>query len=232
MEAHRTNTFISAFFPLLASWKCNQSDTANMIRRTKERNMIILGLLLFLVGAVLIICTLSIFSHTRQEVDPVPRSEVIINSTFNIHQSEDKILPFQLSVGQSIIILANSSRNINCSIANFTQTDDTIQPDKPDVTYFFQNDTTTINKTWSPPNRVLEPGKYYLVFLARDASQDSPVQVYANATKIWTDIQLKEVVAEDRVSLLDQNYGYLGSAMVILGIVAIRIAIIRKRRSK
>jgi hypothetical protein len=70
------------------------------------------------------------------------------------------------------------------------------------------------------------------VFLARDALPDSPVQVYANATKTWTDIQLKEVVAEDRVSLLDQNYGYLGSAMAVLGIAAIRIAVIRKRRSK
>jgi len=192
--------------------------------------MTIAGLLLLLVGAVLIICTLSIFTHTRQEVELVPRSEVIIDSTFNIHKLEDKVLTFQLSIGQSIAILATSNRNVSCSLANFTQTDDAIQPDKPDVLYFFQNDTTTINKTWSPTTRVPEPGKYYLVFLARDASPDSPAQVYANATKTWTDIQLKEVLAEDRVSLLDANYGYVGSAMAVLGIAAIRIAVIRKRR--
>jgi len=231
MEAYGPNTFFSAFLPLLVSWKCHQSNKA-MIHGTKERNTIIAGLLLFLVGTVLIICTLPFFSHTRQEVELVPRSEVIINSTFNIHQLEDKMLTFQLSIGQSIIILATSNKNVSCSIANFTQTDDAIQPDKLDVLYFFQNDTTTINKTWSPPNRVPEPGKYYLVFLARDALPDSPVQVYVNATKTWTDIQLKEVVAEDRVSMLDQNYGYIGSAMVILGIAAIRIAVIRNRRSK
>lgn len=203
-----------------------------MVRRTNERNTIIAGLILILVGTVLIICTFPVFSHTRQEVKLVPRSEVIINSTFNIHQFEDKILPFQLSIGQSIIILATGNGNINCSIANFTQTDDAIQPDRPDVIYFSQNDTTTINKTWSPTTRVPEPGKYYLVFLARDALPASPVQVYANATKTWTDIQLKEVVTEDRIPLLDQNYGYLGSAMVVLGIAAIRIAVLRKRKSR
>lgn len=188
--------------------------------------------MLLLVGTVLIICTLSIFTHTRQEVELVPRSEVIINGTFNIHQSEDKILTFQLSIGQSIIILATSNRNVSCSIANFTQTDEPIRPDKPDVLYFFQNDTTTINKTWSPTTRVPEPGKYYLVFLARDALPDSPAQVYANATKTWTDIKLKEVLAEDRVSLLHPNYGYIGSVMAVLGVAAVRIAVIRKRRTK
>ena len=188
--------------------------------------------MLFLVGTVLIICTLPIFSHTRQEVELVPRSEVIINSTFNIHKLEDKMLTFQLSIGQSIVILATSNRNINCSIANFTKTDGAIQPDKPDVTYFFQNDTTTINKTWSPTNRVPEPGKYYLVFLARDALPDSPAQVHANATKTWTDIQLKDVLAEDRIPLLDQNFVYVGSVMAVFGTALFSITLSRSYRPR
>jgi len=200
--------------------------------RTNERSAIIAGLMLFLAGTVIIICTFPVFSHTRQEVELVPRSEVIINSTFSIHQLEDKILPLQLSIGQSIIILATSNGNISCSIANFTQTGDAIQPDKPDVVYFFQNDTTTINKTWSPTTRLPEPGKYYLVFLARDAPQNSPVQVHANATKTWTDIQLKEVPAEDRIPLLDQNFIYVGSAMIILGTALFSITFSRSRRPR
>ena len=188
--------------------------------------------MLFLVGTILIFCTFPLFSHTRQEVKLVPRSEVIINSTFNIHQLEDKILPFQLSIGQSIIILATSNRNISCSIANFTQTNEAIQPDKPDVVYFFQNDTTTINKTWSPAERVTDPGKYYLIFLARDAPLSSPVQVYANVTKTWTDIQLIDVPAEGRIRLLDQNFIYVGSAMVIFGTVLFSITFSRSRRPR
>jgi hypothetical protein len=185
--------------------------------------------MLFLVGTVLIICTFPVFSHTRQEVELVPRSEVIINGTFTIYQLEDKILPFQLSIGQSIIILATSNGNMSCSIVNFTQTGDAIQPDKPDWIYFFQNDTTSLNKTWSPTTRLPDPGKYYLVFLARDAPPDSPVQVYANATRTWTDIQFKEVPAEDRIRLLDQNFVYIGSVMIVLGTVLFSITYSRSR---
>jgi hypothetical protein len=141
-------------------------------------------------------------------------------------------LPFQLSIGQSIIILATSNGNISCSIANFTQTNEAIQPTKPDVVYFFQNDTTTINKTWSPTERVSEPGKYYLIFLARDAPLTSPVQVYANVTKTWTDIQLIDVPAEGRIPLLDQNFIYAGSAMIILGTLLVSITFSRSRRPR
>lgn len=200
--------------------------------RTNERITIIAGLMLCLFGTVLIICTFPIFAHTRQEVELVPRSEIIINSTFSIYQLEGKILPFQLSIGQSIIILATSNGNISCSIANFTQSDETIQPDQPDVVYFFQNDTTTINKTWSPTERVSEPGKYYLIFLARNAPQNSPVQVYANVTKTWTDIQLIDVPAEGRIPLLDQNFIYAGSALVILGTALFSITFSRSRRPR
>lgn len=197
--------------------------------KTNERITIIAGLMLCLFGTVIIICTFPIFGHTRQEVELVPRSEVIINSTFSIYQLEGKIVPFQLSIGQSIIILATSNGNISCSIANFTQ-GDAIQPDEPHVVYFFQNDTTTINKTWNPTIRSPEPGKYFLVFLAPNALQNSPVQVHANATKTWTDIQLKEVPAEDRIPLLDQNFIYVGSAMIILGTALFSITFSRSRR--
>ncbi len=198
---------------------------------TSSKNMrytIIAGLLLFLFGITLIVCTLPVFSHTRQEVLLVPMSESIINSTFNLDEFEDKAVTFMLSVGENITILATSNGNISCSIANFTKTDDAIQLDKPDVVYFFQNDTTIVDKTWTPTTRS-EPGKYYLIFLARDAPQTSPVQVHANATKTWTDIRLIDVPAEDRVSLLDQNYIYVGSVMVILGTLVVSVSFSRSR---
>ena len=203
-----------------------------MRQRTKERAKMAMGILLFLFGIALIVCTFPIFSHTRQEVLLVPMSEVIINSTFNVHELEDKVATFQLSIGENITILATSSGNISCSIANFTQTDEPIQLDKPNEIYFFQNDTTTINKTWSPADRLPDPGKYYLIFLARDAPQNSPVQVHANASKTWTDIQLIDVPAEGRIRLLDQNFVYVGSALVILGTVLFSITLSRSRRPR
>ncbi len=198
---------------------------------TRRKNMgykIIVGLLLFLFGIALIACTFPVFSNTRQEVLLVPMSEVIINSTFNIDELEDKVVTFILSVRENITILATSNGNISCSIANFTQTDNTIQLDKPDVVYFFQNDTTMINKTWTPTTRS-EPGKYYLIFLARDARRTSPVQVHANATKTWTDVQFIDVPAEDRIPLLDQNFIYVGSVMVILGTLVVSVTFSRSR---
>jgi hypothetical protein len=199
-----------------------------MTSSKKMRYTIIAGFLLFLSGIALILCTFPVFGHTRQEVLLVPMSESIINSTFNLDEFEDKAVTFMLGVGENITILATSSGNISCSIANFTETDDAIQLDKPDVIYFFQNDTTIINKTWTPTTRS-ESGKYYLIFLARDAPQTSPVQVHANATKTWTDIQLIDVPAEDRVSLLDQNYIYVGSVMVILGTLVVSVSFSRSR---
>ena len=203
-----------------------------MVRAMKGSRSMFSGFLLFLVGMILIVCTFPIFSHTKQEVELVPRSEIIIDSTFNINQSENKTVPFQLSIGQKIGISAMGNKNISCSIVNFTKTDGVVQPDQPDVIYFFQNDTTTINETWSPQTRLPEPGKYYLVFLALDAPPDSPVQVYANATKTWTDVQLKEVPAEDRIPLLDQNFVYVGSAMVVLGTALFSITFSRSRRPR
>jgi hypothetical protein len=200
-----------------------------MTRKTNVRFMIIAGLLSFLFGLVLIVCTFPVFSHTRQEVLLVPMSQTIMNSTFSIHEFEDKAVTFQASVGQSITILATSSGNISCSIANFTQADEPIQSDQPDIVYFSQNGTTSINKTWSPPARLPDPGKYYLIFLARDAPQNSPVHVDANVTKTWTDVQLVDVPAEDRIPLLDQDFVYVGAALVVFGTAVASISFSRSR---
>ena len=190
------------------------------------------GFLFFLIGVIIIVCTLPVFTHTRQELVQVPRSEVIIDSTFDIHQLEDKVVQFQASIGQSLNIYAASNGNISFSIANFTNANGVIQPDKPDIVYFSKNDSATINTTWSPQSRVPDPGKYYLVFLARNASSDLPVHVYANATKTWTDYHLKDVLAEDRIPLLDQDFVYVGSVMAVFGTALFSITLSRSHRPR
>lgn len=203
-----------------------------MVRKTKGLKAMLAGLLIFLIGIILIVCTFPVFTHTRQELVQVPRSEVIIDSTFEIHQLEDKVVQFQISIGQSLNIYAAGNGNMSFSIANFTDADGAIQPDQPDIVYFSQNDTTMINTTWNPQSRVPDPGKYYLVFLARNASTDSPVHVYANATKTWTDYLLKDVLAEDRIPLLDQNFVYVGSVMAVFGTALFSITLSRSRRPR
>lgn len=203
-----------------------------MVGKIKGLNAMLTGFLIFLIGVIIIVCTLPVFTHTRQELVQVPRSEVIIDSTFDIHQLEDKVVQFQASIGQSLNIYAASNGNISFSIANFTNANGAIQPDKPDIVYFSKNDSATINTTWSPQSRVPDPGKYYLVFLARNASSDLPVHVYANATKTWTDYSLKDVVAEDRVPLLDQNFVYVGSVMAVFGTALFSVTLSHSHRPR
>jgi hypothetical protein len=203
-----------------------------MVRKMKGLKAMFVGLLVFLIGAILIVCTLPVFTHTRQELVQVPRSEVIVDSTFDIHQLKDKVVQFQASIGQSLNIYASGNGNMSFSIANFTNSDGAIQPDQPDIIYFSQNDTATINTTWSPQSRVPDPGKYCLVFLARNASSDSPIHVYANITKTWTDYHLKDVLAEDRIPLLDQSFVYVGSAMAVFGAALFSITLSRSHRPR
>lgn len=203
-----------------------------MARRAKGLNEMLAGLFVFLIGAILIVCTFAIFTHTRQELVQVPRSEVVIDSTFDIHQLEDKLVQFQISIGQTLHIYAYSNQNFSFSIANFTNPNGMIQPDQPDLTYFSQNNNATINTTWSPQSRVADQGTYYLVFLARNAPPDSPVRVYTSTTKTWTDIQFKDVILEDRVPLLNQPFGYLGSALAVIGTIIFSVTFSRSRKER
>jgi len=203
-----------------------------MARIIKGMKVMLAGLFIFLIGAILIVCTFAVFTHTRQELVQTPMSEVVIDSAFDISQLEDKLVQFQTSIGQTLHINAEGNGNLSFSIANFTNPNGVIQPDQPDLTYFSQSDTTAINTTWNPQSRVSDPGQYYLVFLARDALPDSPVQVYTNITKTWTDIQLKDVIVEGRIPLLDQPFGYLGSALAVLGTLMFSVTLSRNRRNR
>jgi hypothetical protein len=154
-----------------------------------------------------------------EQVEQVKKSEIIMNYSFSIHQSRDKMVQTQLSTGQKLNVLAVGSGSFDFLIANFTNPGDAIQPDQPDVTYLLLNQTFAVNMTWSPPTRLPYPGSYYLIFLARNASSDSPVEVNSNVTKTWTDIHTVQVVASDRRALLDQSFKYVGGGTAILGAV-------------
>jgi hypothetical protein len=186
------------------------------ILRKKTRSYIITaGFVLIVIGAALALCSRPIFALTRDEAQEVPKSEIVMNYSFNIHQSQNKTVPFQINIGQNLTISASGSGIFNFSIANFTDPSHLAQPDQPDVVYLPLNDITTINTTWSPIVRLAQPGSYYLVFLALNASVDSPVLVDANVTKTWTEIDT--IGVPYRGSVLDSNFAYIGLGLVLLG---------------
>jgi hypothetical protein len=189
---------------------------------------IVVGLSLVLLGFVLTLCSRPVFNYTREireELQQVPKSEIIMDYSFDVDRSQDKIVQVQLSIGQNLSILAIGSGTFNFSIANFTDTSHAIQPDQPDVVYVSLDNATSINITWTPQVRIAQPGNYYLVFLARDASPDSPVQINANVTKIWTEIQIRRVEVTDRKSLIDPDLVYIGLGTAISGAVIFLITV-------
>jgi len=173
--------------------------------------------MLILVGAALAICSRAVFTFMRDEMQEVPKSQVIMDYSFDVHQSQDKLVQVQMTIGQKLNILAEGNGNFNFSIANFTDPTSSIQPDHPDVTYLSLDDTNVVNTTWSPTVRIAQPGMYYLIFLARNASIDSPVQIMANVTKTWTEIQTYEVPYQ--AALMNSNLAYVGLGTAVFGAI-------------
>jgi hypothetical protein len=142
------------------------------------------------------------------------------------------MVQFQVSIGQKLSIVATGNGSFNFSIVNFTDTSQAIQPDQPDMVYLSLDNTTSVNTTWTPQIRSAQPGNYYLMFLLRDASLDSPVQINANVTKTWTDFQTKQVEAADRIALIDANFVYIGPGIAILGAVILLFIMYPRRRPR
>jgi hypothetical protein len=186
---------------------------------TKKRatSRIFAGLFLIFLGAILVVCSKPYFSYTIEKSEQVQRSEIIMNNSFDLHKSQDKMVQVQMIVGQSLDILASGSENFTFLIANYTNPENVTALDEPNITYYVLNGTLTVNTTWGPQTRTAEPGSYCLTFLARDFQAESPVHVYANITKKWEDIQTKTVVAPDLRALIDSNYVFVGLGVVILG---------------
>jgi hypothetical protein len=186
-----------------------------MVRRKTRSYIITAGFVLIVVGAALALCSRPIFTLSRGEVQELPRSEIIMNYSFNIHQSQDKLVEFQMTIGQKLHIYASASGNFNFSIANFTDPSHLAQPDQPDVIYLQLDDITNINTTWDPGVRTGQPGSYFLIFLARNASVDSPIQIDSNVTKTWTEINTIGVPYLG--SVLNSNFAYVGLGIVLFG---------------
>jgi hypothetical protein len=176
---------------------------------------IMTGLSLVLLGAFLTLCSMPLFSYTREETQQVPKSEIIMDRPFDIHRFQDKIVQIQLSIGQKLHILATGSANFNFSIAHLINTSQVTQPD---IIYLSLNHTASVNTTWSPQVRSAQPADYYLVFLARDAPYNSPVHIYPNVTKTWTEFQINSVAATDRRPLIAPHFVYIGLGVAILGL--------------
>ena len=190
------------------------------------------GFFLILLGAVLVVCSQPYFSYTIEKLEQVQRSESIMNSSFNLHTSQDKMVQVQMSIGQTLDILASGNENFTFLIANYTDPKNVTTLDEPDVTYYMLNGTLTVNTTWGPQTRIAEPGNYCLTFLARDFPAASPVHVSANITKKWTDIETKTIVAPDLRALIDSNYAFVGLGFAILGGVILAYTFYNKRRPR
>jgi len=185
--------------------------------RKRATSRIFAGLFLTLLGAVLVVCSKPYFSYAIEELEQVQRSETIMNYSFTLHTSQDKMVQVQMIIGQTLDIFASGSENFTFLVANYTNPENITALDEPDVTYYVVNGTLTVNTTWSPQSRTAELGNYCLTFLARDFPAESPVHVYANITKKWKDIYTKTVVAPDLRALIDSNYTFVGLGLVILG---------------
>lgn len=219
-------------FSVLPYQLIEEREVVHMAKQKRRVRGITAGLVLVLLGAILTLCSMPVLGNTRQEAEQVPRSETIMNYPFEIHQYQDKTVQVQLSVGQELSILASANREFNFSIANFTNTNHAIQPDRPDTVYLFLNNTSSINTIWTPQIRSPEPGSYYLLFLARNASSDFPARIDANVTKTWTEIRLKTVPAEGFRSLIDPDFLYLGSGIVIFGVTILLISLYPRSRPR
>lgn len=179
------------------------------------------------IGAAIAICSMPVFSYTRDELHQVQRSGIIMDYSFNIHQSQDKMVQFQLSTGQRLNILARGSGGFNFSIVNFTSPGQVVQPDQPDQIYLSLDNTSFVNTTWSPSIRSAQLGNYYLLFLASNISSDFPLQINADVTKTWTDILIVGVSYQN--SLIDLGFVYIGLGITASGGVVLLVTLYPKR---
>ncbi|MDH7558446.1 MAG: hypothetical protein QHH18_07605 [Candidatus Bathyarchaeota archaeon] len=189
----------------------------------KISQTVVISFMLILLGSVLIICTMPLFTYTRDESQLVPMSETLIDGYFEIYQSQNKVVTVELSIEQTLNILATSNSIFNFSIVNQTQ--------QPNITYYFLNNTNTVNMTWTHQIRT-QPRTYHLVFDAQNASLNSPVEVYANVTKNWTEVKLVPVLMPDRIPLINSNFAYIGAAILVIGIIYLRVNLRSKRKLK
>jgi hypothetical protein len=183
--------------------------------------------MLILVGAALAICSRPVFTFMRGESQEVPKSQIVMDYSFEIHQSQDKLVQVQMTIGQNLSILAKGNGHFNFSLANFTDPTHAIQPDQPDVTYLSLEGTNFVNTTWRPTIRSAQLGSYYLIFLARNASSDFPVQIVANVTETWIEIQTYGVPYQ--AALLDSNFAYVGLGTAVFGAILSAFSYLRRR---
>jgi hypothetical protein len=212
----------SAFHQLIE--ERTQSGLVIMRNKKARSQRIVAGLFLVVIGAAIAICSMPVFSYTRDELHQVQRSEIIMNYSFNIHQSQDKMVQVQLSTGQKLRILATGSGGFNFSIVNFTSPGQVIQPDQ---IYLSLDNTSFVNTTWSPTTRSAQLGNYYLVFLARNTSSDLPLQINADVTKTWSDIQITGVPYQN--SLIESGFVYIGLGITASGAVVLLVTLYPKR---
>jgi hypothetical protein len=201
------------------------------LAKKRATSLIFAGLFLVLLGAVLAICSRPIFTYTIKVPEQIPRSETVLDESFSLHESQDKVVQVNMTVGRTLDIRASGNENFTFMVANYTDPENVTTLPEPDVTYYMANETMYVNATWSPMEST-EFRIYYLVFLARNFPAESAVNVYANITKRWEELNFKTVVASDLKALIDSNYVFLGAGIAVLGGAVLVYAFHHKPKSR
>lgn len=139
-----------------------------MFRSRVRSPAAVTGIVLIVIGIVLALCSLPIFTFMQDAMREIPKYETIMNYSFNIHESQDKIVQFQMNIGQKLNVLATGNNYFNFSISNFTTTDQPIQADQADVVLYPQLKGQVPRGPQMqripafPPfqNHIFSPGKY------------------------------------------------------------------------
>ncbi len=187
------------------------------------------GFCLILFGLLLVLCSLPIFNYTIQREQEIQKSQTILNSTFNVSRLEGSLTQVQLGFHQNLTIQAIGNSVFDVALVNFTDPRNTTEPS---FTYFSMNNTVSVDRNYTSSYRSGETGTYYLSFLAPYASEDSPAQVSANVTKIWTELQAVSVAAPDPKSLIDPAFRYVGAGLAAIGGSVLLLTTYLKRRNR
>ena len=195
----------------------------------------LVGLVLLTVGAIVAFCALPIFSYMKKIPDPAAgaRTESVYDGVFSVDETHVGDFAFNLTMPQNLTVLATSNGNISCSIVNYTGSPGNYSLDPPDFTiYFSRNDSTFVEATWNSSTRSANAGIYHLVFLPRQDTTSSAIEVHANVTKSWNELVFKEVLADDRIALIDQTSGIVGVAVLLSGTVLLLFGAASSRKKR
>lgn len=167
-----------------------------------RKTAIVFSSILIVLGVIVTLLSMPVFSYTRQNTDYVRKSEIVMNYSF--YPSGTRSTPtevfFECEANQTLSILLAANGPFDFGIASQ-------QLNGTEAIYFSQENIVSINKTWEPG----KGGSYYMKFTV--LSEPIPL-IDARVTKNWTGPATKSVIQ----SFVDADFAYVGLSIAILGL--------------